>query len=149
MKHDYKSLANALAELLALQSPPLAITFSQQAPAGVPRCEGMVPMPAADGRTGKVSAGCVFWMKAVDRTFHTCAGDHGNCSVGSLTHGFITLDVAATPADVKALVDACWVTPEVFLQKEVVAKLKSTCGADKAVAAYAAEDARRLGRLAS
>jgi uncharacterized protein (DUF169 family) len=198
-----------------------------------------MPPATPDGRTGKVSAGCVFWMKAVDRTFHTCAEDHGNCSVGSLTHGFITLDVAAKRADVKALVDACWVTPEVFPHipvvkqrpqcviygpladtradpdvvflrlngkqamvlhdalpelrfegkpqchiipiakeqgqvalsvgcmlsrvrtgmpntemtcaipgaklAEVVERLKSTCGADKAVAAYAAEDARRFG----
>jgi uncharacterized protein (DUF169 family) len=202
-----------------------------------------MPPPTPDGRTGKVSAGCVFWMKAVDRTFHTCAEDHGNCSVGSLTHGFITLDVAAKRADVKALVDACWVTPEVFPHipvvkqrpkcvvygplsdtridpdvvflrlngkqamvlhdalpdlrfegkpqchiipiakeqgqvtlsvgcmlsrvrsgmpntevtcaipgsklEEIVKKLKTTCGADKAVAAYAAEDARRFGQRAS
>jgi uncharacterized protein (DUF169 family) len=202
-----------------------------------------MPAPTTDGRTGKVSAGCVFWMKAVDRTFHTCAEDHGNCSVGSLTHGFITLDVAAKRADVKALVEACWVTPEVFPHipvvkqrpkcvvygplsdtridpdvvfvrlngkqamvlhdalpdlrfegkpqchiipiakeqgqvtlsvgcmlsrvrtgmpntevtcaipgsklEEIVSKLKTTCGADKAVAAYAAEDARRFGQRVS
>lgn len=239
MKLDYKSCASALTELLALQAPPLAITFTQQEAADVPRYEGTMPPATPDGRTGKVSAGCVFWMKAVDRTFRTCAEDHGNCSVGSLTHGFITLDVAATRADVKALVDACWVTPEVFPHiptvkqrpqcvsygplaetrvdpdvvllrlnskqamvlhdalpelrfegkpqchiipiakeqaqvalsvgcmlsrvrtgmpntemtcaipaarlSEVVDRLKSTCAADKAVAAYAAEDARRFG----
>lgn len=120
MKHDYKDLAGALTNLLALQTPPLAITFTQQEPAGIPRYEGTMPAPTPDGRTGKVPAGCVFWMKAVDRTFHTCAEDHGNCSVGSLTHGFITLETAATRADVKALVDACWVTPEVFPHIPVV-----------------------------
>lgn len=243
MSHDYKALAGELTELLTLQTPPLAITFTQEAPAGVPRYEGTMPAPTPDGRTGKVSAGCVFWMKAVDRTFHTCAEDHGNCSVGSLTHGFISLDVAAKRADVKALVDACWVTPGVFPHipvvkqrpkcvvygplsdaridpdvvfirlngkqamvlhdalpdlrfegkpqchiipiakeqgqvtlsvgcmlsrvrtgmpntevtcaipgtklKEIVSKLKTTCGADKAVATYAAEDARRFGQRAS
>jgi uncharacterized protein (DUF169 family) len=123
MKHDYKDLSEALTNLLALQTPPLAITFTQQEPAGIPRYEGTMPAPTPDGRTGKVPAGCVFWMKAVDRTFHTCAEDHGNCSVGSLTHGFITLETAATRADVKALVDACWVTPEVFPQIPVVKQL--------------------------
>jgi uncharacterized protein (DUF169 family) len=239
MKHNNKAMAASLTDLLSLQSPPLAITFTQDEPADVPRYEGAMPPATPDGRTGKVSAGCVFWMKAVDRTFRTCAEDHGNCSVGSLTHGFITLDVAATRADVKALVEACWVTPEVFPHiptvkqrpqcviygpladtrvdpdvvflrlngkqamvlhdalpelrfegkpqchiipiakeqgqvalsvgcmlsrvrtgmpntemtcaipgaklAEVVERLKSTCGADKAVAAYAAEDARRFG----
>lgn len=243
MKLDYETLANALGDLLALRSPPIAITFAEEEPAGVPRYEGAMPQPTPDGRTGKVSAGCVFWTKAVDRTFHTCGEDHGNCSVGSLTHGFITLDAAARRADVKALVEARWVTPEVFPQisvvkqrpkcviygpladtrmdpdvvllringkqamvlhdavpelrfegkpqchivpiakeegqvalsvgcmlsrvrigmansemtcaipgrklGEVVAKLKSTCGADKTVAAYASEDARRFGYRAS
>ena len=120
MKQDYKALASVLTNLLSLQTPPLAITFTQEEPAGVPRYGGALPPPTPDGRTGKVSAGCVFWMKAADRTFHTCAEDHGNCSVGSLTHGFITLDVAAKRADVKALVDSCWVTPEVFPHIPVV-----------------------------
>ncbi|MGE5241370.1 MAG: DUF169 domain-containing protein [Bacteroidota bacterium] len=120
MKQDYKALASVLTNLLSLQTPPLAITFTQEEPAGVPRYEGALPPPTPDGRTGKVSAGCVFWMKAADRTFHTCAEDHGNCSVGSLTHGFITLDAAAKRADVKALVDSCWVTPDVFPQIPVV-----------------------------
>jgi uncharacterized protein (DUF169 family) len=53
-------------------------------------------------------------MKATDRTFHTCAEDHANCSVGSLTHGFIALEVAATKADVQAMVAVKWVTPEMF-----------------------------------
>jgi uncharacterized protein (DUF169 family) len=122
MNQDYKALAGALTELLSLQTPPLAITFTQADPPGMPRYEGEMPAPTPDGRTGKVSAGCVFWMKATDRTFHTCAEDHGNCSVGSLTHGFITLDVAATRADVRALVESQWVTPAVFPHIPVVKK---------------------------
>lgn len=114
MKHDYKAMAGALTDLLALGSPPLAITFTQEDPAGVARYEGAMPSPTADGRTGKVAAGCVFWMKAADRTFHTCAEDHANCSVGSLTHGFIPLEVAAARADIHAMVEVGWVTPEMF-----------------------------------
>lgn len=126
MKHDYRAMSKTLMDLLALSAPPLAITFTQDEAADVPRYEGPMPAPAPDGRTGKVSAGCVFWMKAVDRTFRTCAEDHGNCSVGSLTHGFITLDAAAKRDDVKALVEACWVTPEVFPHIPVV-KQRPAC----------------------
>ena len=61
-----------------------------------------------------VPAGCVFWVEARDNTFTTVAEDHGNCSVGSLTHGFKTLEEAATGADVAALVESEWVTPDVF-----------------------------------
>ncbi len=114
MKRDYKAVAATLTEMLKLGSPPLAITFSQEQPAGVPRYEGAMPKATPDGRTGKVAAGCVFWMKAADRTFHTCAEDHANCSVGSLTHGFVGLETAATKSDVKALVEAHWVTPDMF-----------------------------------
>ena len=65
------------------------------------------PCPSAlpDGRTGRVPAGCVFWMKAAERTFSTVAEDHGNCSVGSVTHGFKTLDEVAGNSDVAALLD--------------------------------------------
>ncbi len=114
MQHDYKAMAAALTDLLSLSSPPLAITFTQEEPAGVARYVGAMPEPAADGRTGKVAAGCVFWMKAAQQTFSTCAEDHANCSVGSLTHGFIPLDVAASRDDVKAMVSVNWVTPEMF-----------------------------------
>lgn len=60
------------------------------------------PMPESmpDGRTGKVPAGCVFWMKATDRSFTTAPEDHANCSVGSLTHGLLSLQEAAGRADV-------------------------------------------------
>lgn len=114
MKQDYRAMSSRLAELLALAAPPIAITFTREEAAGVPRYEGTMAKPAADGRTGKVPAGCVFWMKAVDRTFKTCAEDHANCSVGSLTHGFIPLEVAASRDDVKAMVQVKWVTPEMF-----------------------------------
>ena len=73
-----------------------------------------MPEPTSDGRTGRVPAGCVFWFEARDNTFTTVAEDHGNCSVGSLTHGFKTLEEAATGADVAALVESEWVTPDVF-----------------------------------
>ncbi len=111
---DYKALASELAYILALQNPPLAISFSSSAPAGIAAFQEPMPAPTDDGRTGRVPAGCVFWIKAQDRTFTTTAEDHGNCSVGCVTHGLKTLEQVANNSDVKCLVEAGWVTPEAF-----------------------------------
>jgi len=113
-KTDYTRLNQALIDLLSLGVPPIAITFLDAPPAGVPRLEGPLTPPTADGRTGAVAAGCVFWMMAIHRTFATVAADHGNCSVGSLTHGFKTLSEAAKCADVAGLVEANWVAADAF-----------------------------------
>ena len=106
--------AQTLVSLLGLADPPLAITFSSESPSGVAQYEAEMPSPTPDGRTGRVSAGCVFWVKAREKTFTTVAEDHGNCSVGSLTHGFKTLEEVGSGADVAALVASKWVTPEMF-----------------------------------
>lgn len=111
---DWKALSRELTSLLRLDAPPIGITFSSEAPAGVEAFDEPIPEPTADGRTGRVPAGCVFWMKGAERTFTTVAADHGNCSVGSLTHGLIDLAEAAGRADVAALVEAGWVTPDIF-----------------------------------
>jgi uncharacterized protein (DUF169 family) len=79
-----------------------------------------MPAPAADGRTGRVPAGCVFWIKGADRTFSTVADDHANCSVGSMTHGFKTLDEVAANGDVAALLETGWVTMDVVPSIPVV-----------------------------
>ena len=85
MNQAYSELAQTLSDLLNLQNPPLAITFSDKPPAGIEAYDAPMPDPTDDGRTGRVPAGCVFWVKAEKRTFTTRAEDHGNCSVGSLT----------------------------------------------------------------
>ncbi|MGH9080814.1 MAG: DUF169 domain-containing protein [Acidimicrobiales bacterium] len=105
----WSEAAGALTEALNLTAPPIAITFSQAAPDGVLPFDGPMPQPTPDGRTGRVPAGCVFWTRALDRTFSTVAADHGNCSVGSLTHGFVSLDEVAGHSDVAALVESGWV----------------------------------------
>jgi uncharacterized protein (DUF169 family) len=113
----YSGAAARLIAALRLTVVPIAITFTDALAEGVPPfADPAVPMPepAADGRTGRVPAGCVFWVHALERTFATRPEDHGNCSVGSLTHGLIDLRTAARRADVAALVEAGWVTPEVF-----------------------------------
>jgi uncharacterized protein (DUF169 family) len=117
---DWKALASEVNSLLKLQSPPLAITFSSDAPVGVSRFESNVPEPMPDGRTGKVPAGCVFWIEAAKATFTTTAEDHGNCSVGSLTHGLKTLEEVAGNSDVGALVESGWVSMDVVPQIPVI-----------------------------
>lgn len=117
---DWTSLDTDLRAALHPTAPPIAITFSAEPPAGVPAHDGPMPEPLPDGRTGRVPAGCVFWMHGADRTFTTAAPDHGNCSVGSLTHGFATLDEVAGNDDVAALLGTGWVTMDVVPQIPVV-----------------------------
>lgn len=119
-EQNYQALAAELSSLLSLQAPPLAITFCAEALPGVSAYEGRMPEPTPDGRTGKVSAGCVFWMKATERTFATVPEDHGNCSVGSLTHGLKTLDESADKSDVAALLEAGWITMDMVPNIPVV-----------------------------
>src|SRR5215510_7518906 len=117
---NWSQLAATLADELHLATPPLAITFSDDAPDGVPAFGAPMPDALPDGRTGRVPAGCVFWIEAAARTFSTVAEDHGNCSVGSVTHGFKTLDEVAGNSDVAALLDSGWVTMDVVPQIPVV-----------------------------
>lgn len=111
---DWPALAAALDGTLHPTAPPVAITFTTAPPEGVPAHDGGMPAPTDDGRTGRVPAGCVFWMHGADRTFTTVAADHGNCSVGSWTHGFLSLDEAAGRADVQTLLASGWVTPDMI-----------------------------------
>lgn len=106
--------ADDLVESLGLQHPPLAIHFSQKPLPVVESFADHMPAPTEDGRTGRVPAGCVFWMKAEGRTFSTVAEDHANCSVGSVTHGFKSLQEVSDKSDIGALVGAGWVAPEMF-----------------------------------
>ncbi len=110
----WPDLARRLTAALHLTTPPVAITFSAEAPAGVAAFDAPMPEPTDDGRTGRVPAGCVFWVHGASNTFTTVPEDHGNCSVGSYTHGMIPLEEAATHSDVGALVESGWVTPEMF-----------------------------------
>jgi len=113
---QWADLSAALSDALALNVPPIAITFTETVPAGVDAFDAPMPDPLPDGRTGRVAAGCVFWMHGTANTFSTVAEDHGNCSVGSLTHGFKTIDEIAGNSDVAALLDSGWVTMDVVPQ---------------------------------
>lgn len=120
LQENNQKLAEDLVNSLGLQHPPLALHFSQQPLPGIEPFTDDMPEPTADGRTGRVPAGCVFWMKAEGRTFSTVAEDHANCSVGSVTHGFKSLEEVGGKSDVGALVGAGWVAPEMFPEIPVV-----------------------------
>ena len=107
---DWRALNDRLVAALKPFAPPLAISFhgpGQTPPAA--RVEASYPPPNEHGRTGQVPAGCVFWIQGATDTFATVGADHANCSVGSYTHGFITLEEAATKDDVGAVLEAGWV----------------------------------------
>jgi len=120
MPSAWNDLSDRLQAALSLATVPIAITFSTAAPEGVAAFDRPMPEPLDDGRTGRVAAGCVFWNHATESTFSTVKADHGNCSVGSLTHGFVTLDEVGANGDVAALLDTGWVTMDVVPQIPVV-----------------------------
>lgn len=107
-RDDLTSLTGRLIAALRLAAPPIAISF-HDGPADAPPFGREIAVPNEAGRTGSVPAGCVFWIKATERTFATSARDHANCSVGSLTHGWLSLEEAATRDDIGAVLDASWV----------------------------------------
>jgi uncharacterized protein (DUF169 family) len=109
-----------LQDLLGLAFPPVAIAFISQVPVGIGRIERTMPPAAPDGRTGAVAASCVFWIEGTRGVFATTAEDHGNCSVGGLTHGFKTMEDIARNADVAALCETGWVTPQAVARIAVV-----------------------------
>ena len=86
---SYRAMSSRLVDLLGLEDSPIAITFHDTMPdVGVPRYDSSMSEPTAHGRSGRAAASYVFWMHAQSKTFDTVVDDHGNCSVGSFTHGF-------------------------------------------------------------
>ncbi|HUC36198.1 MAG TPA: DUF169 domain-containing protein [Acidimicrobiales bacterium] len=106
---EWRSLSEALSATLHLAVPPIAISFDQAAPEGARAFDAPLSEPSPDGRSGRVPAGCVFWVHAAERTFTTVPEDHGNCSVGRYTHGLATLEDVAGNGDVATLLESGWV----------------------------------------
>jgi uncharacterized protein (DUF169 family) len=74
---DYSILEFRLCEALGLSRRPVAVTFRDNPPPGVPKFAGAEP------------SGCSFWQLAAGgMTFFTVPADHCNCAVGSYTHNF-------------------------------------------------------------
>jgi uncharacterized protein (DUF169 family) len=68
-------LRTSLADLLRLDSPPIAISFVDVPPPGVPRV------------AATEQAGCGYWRRAAEgEVFFTVADDHKRCPVGAHTH---------------------------------------------------------------
>jgi uncharacterized protein (DUF169 family) len=108
----WAALSARLTAALKPFAEPIGIAFlspGEESPA--PDFDERPPAPSEAGRTGAVPAGCVFWMKAPAGPFSTVAADHANCSVGSYTHGLLTLAEAAAKDDVAAAREAGWVDP--------------------------------------
>ena len=117
MSENWSALDRRLREGIGLSVAPIAITFRGEGEeSGAPPFDRPMPAPAGDGRTGRAAAGCVFWMEAPRATFSTVAADHANCSVGSVTHGFKTLEEVAGNEDVAALLECNWVSQEAVPQ---------------------------------
>jgi uncharacterized protein (DUF169 family) len=86
---SYAALSQELIQLLHLEQPPLAISFTNTPPDGVARYEGTAP------------AGCRFWQDAASSTFTTSARDHELCAIGVHTH-----NLQPSPAQQRDLMDA-------------------------------------------
>jgi uncharacterized protein (DUF169 family) len=106
---DHRTLAGDLTKALHLAAPPVGISFSDEAPLGVSSFDEPMSAPTSDGRTGRVPAGCVFWVRGAERVFTTVPEDHGNCSVGRYTHGLAGLEEIAGYDDVAALLESQWI----------------------------------------
>lgn len=74
MNTDFAAISDMLTASLHLQQPPVAISFADSVPAGVPTHSGRVP------------AGCRFWEDAAAAAFATTAADHYRCAIGVYTH---------------------------------------------------------------
>ena len=62
----------------------------------------------------------MFWILWAEASFATTASDHANCSVGSLTHGFLTLEEVATKDDVGTVLESGGVNEATVGQLPVV-----------------------------
>ena len=84
---EYQEIGSELIDLLRLDNPPVAISFTDTPPQGAKKNRESVP------------SGCVFWIRGFKETLYTDQRDHANCNIGSFTHGFL--------APEKVSLDAC------------------------------------------
>jgi uncharacterized protein (DUF169 family) len=115
----WEAASNTLVELLQLEAPPIALSFTATG-AALPPFDGEMSEPTQDDRTGRVPASCVFWAEAEHHGFSTVAADHGNCSVGKWVHGFASLDDISGAADVAALFESGWITSDAIETIETI-----------------------------
>jgi uncharacterized protein (DUF169 family) len=87
--NNYAALSQELVDSLHLDQPPIALSFSNDAPVGISKHSGQAP------------AGCRFWQDAATSSFTTSASDHALCAIGLHTHNLQT-----SPGQQKDLMDA-------------------------------------------
>jgi len=73
---DRRSIAQRIGIALTLDTPPVALTFTDTPPAGV----------AAPAHP--VASTCAFWRMAEQGVFYATAEDHFNCVLGAMVMGF-------------------------------------------------------------
>ncbi|WP_052422771.1 DUF169 domain-containing protein [Nonomuraea candida] len=73
---DFATVAQRISTGLGLDTPPVALTFVEQAPA-------QTEVPAA-----AVPSACAFWREAEKGVFYASAERHHNCPIGSMVMGF-------------------------------------------------------------
>ena len=123
MSSPMQKTAATLVDLLGLEHAPIAITFHETAPNGTTKYfDEPMSEPTPDVRTGRVPAGCVFWMHGQEETFATLPQDHGNCSVGRYTHGLASPAEIMGKSDVAALLEVGWVTVAAFFRVAALAR---------------------------
>ena len=66
--------------------------------------------PTADGRTGRVPAGCVFWIRGTTSTFARSPRTTATAASDASPHRLATLEEVATNDDVETLLGSGWVT---------------------------------------
>jgi uncharacterized protein (DUF169 family) len=84
-------IARRITDVLQLDTPPIAISFVDEAPAGMP------------GPASESPSACGFWRQAETRAFYASAEQHGNCPVGMMVMGFEL--PATTKAELGGLVE--------------------------------------------
>lgn len=99
---DYTELAATLTDSLMLKQPPIAVSFTDWAPASVPE------------HAGKVAAGCRFWQDAANGAFVTSSRDHNLCAIGVYTHNLAPSEAQQTDLvdTLKALGELEYVTAQ-------------------------------------
>lgn len=69
-------LSHDIQSQLQLQTPPIALSFTAEAPPNVRSTAGVVP------------SACTFWRQAEKEVFYAPASTHLNCPVGAMVMGF-------------------------------------------------------------
>ena len=109
----WASLEQQITAAMKLAKRPVAVTFADAPPAGIPRFEGTEP------------SGCSFWrLAAAGRTFFTVPENHFNCAIGAYTHNIpLSPDrEKETEQTLKMMFDLGYVKPEEIPQIPRLAK---------------------------